>query len=134
MERADILRKFSTCGIQSTPQRIEIAEIIFKKKQHLSAEQLLERLRAKNSAVSKATVYNTLGLFVERGLLKQFAIKEGSTVFDPNTTPHHHFVEIESGAIVDIPWEDIQISGVEGLEGFDVSDYQVVMRGTQHRK
>jgi Fur family iron response transcriptional regulator len=126
MERTDILRKFATGGIQSTPQRIEIAEIIFKKKQHLSAEQLLERLRAKNSAVSKATVYNTLNLFAERGLVRECIVDPERRFYDSNTEAHHHFFVMDTGELVDIPDGEIRFADLPAfpaggqIEGVEV--------------
>lgn len=127
MKRADIVRKFATFGIQSTSQRLEIAEIIFEKEQHLSAEQLLDQLRAQNSAVSKATVYNTLNLFAERGLVRECIVDPERRFYDSNTAAHHHFFIMDSGELVDIPDGEIrfadlpeipaggQIEGVEVL-------------------
>ena len=66
MLRSEILVRFDELGILSTPQRIEIAEILLEKPQHLSAEQIIDRLNATGSGVSKATVYNTLNLFSEK--------------------------------------------------------------------
>jgi Fur family iron response transcriptional regulator len=70
MLRSDILVRFNDLDILSTPQRVEIAGILLEKPQHLSAEQIIDRLRASGSRVSKATVYNTLNLFRDRGLTR----------------------------------------------------------------
>ena len=56
MERAEILAEFARFGILPTPQRLEIAEILFAKPQHLCAEQIIDRLRAGGSGVSKASL------------------------------------------------------------------------------
>jgi len=79
--------------------------------------------------VSRATVYNTLNLFASKGLLRRLVLHEGRVVFDPNVAPHHHFVDEESGEVLDIPWEAVRVSGVERLPGLQVRDYQVVVRG-----
>ncbi len=79
--------------------------------------------------MSRATVYNTLNLFVKVGLLRQFVLTEGRIVFDPRTEDHHHFIEDDSGTIHDVPWDAIEVSEVPKLEGFEVREYQVVMRG-----
>mgnify|MGYP001549500196 CR=1 FL=1 len=110
MNRGEILREFDTCGIQATSQRIEIAEILFEKRQHLSAEQLMERLRASGSAVSKATVYNTLNLFAERGLVKECIVDPERRFYDSNTSKHHHFFIIDTGELVDIPHDEIRFA------------------------
>ena len=83
--------------------------------------------------ISRATVYNTLNLLVKKGLLRQFALDDGKAVFDSNVNHHHHFVDTESGQIYDIPWEALAVSKLESLEGFEVDEYQVVMRGRVKR-
>jgi Fur family iron response transcriptional regulator len=81
--------------------------------------------------VSRATVYNTLQLFTEVGLVKQLVLAEGSVVFDPNVAPHHHFVDDQTGVIEDIPWQALAVDKVDQLSGLDVRDYMVVVRGTR---
>ena len=63
MLRSEILAKFDLCGILPTPQRLAVAAVLLQKPQHLSAEQVIDRLREKGSIVSKETVYNSLNLF-----------------------------------------------------------------------
>jgi Fe2+ or Zn2+ uptake regulation protein len=79
--------------------------------------------------LSRATVYNTLNLFVEKGLLRELVLAEGKVVFDPKLTPHHHFIDDETQGIVDIPWDALHVKHVDALRGFDVREYQVVLRG-----
>lgn len=80
--------------------------------------------------ISRATVYNTLRLFVEKGLLQQLVLTEGRVVFDPKTERHHHFIDEATGEIHDIPWGELGVRGVGNLESqFEVDEYQVVLRG-----
>ena len=71
-ERVAALLK--SCGIIPTSQRMKIGQLVFACPQHLSAEQVLERLGAFGVRVSKATVYNTLNLFAARGLVRQINV------------------------------------------------------------
>ena len=57
------------------------------------------------------------------------SLTEGAQVFDPKTEPHHHFVDEATGEIHDVPWEALSVVGVADLEGLEVSDFQVVLRG-----
>lgn len=116
-------------GIRPTQQRVAIARYLLASEEHPSADLVWERVRAQMPTVSRATVYNTLALFVDHGLVRSYAITEGATVYDPRTEPHHHLVDEATGEIHDLPWETLRVEGLEGLEGFDVSDYQVVLRG-----
>lgn len=120
-------------GIQPSAQRLAIAEYVLATQEHPSADQVLAAVQRALPMVSRATVYNTLNLFVERGLLRQLWLSEGCVVVDPKIEPHHHFIDESSGAIHDVPWDAVRVadpSGSSGLSGFDVREYQVVMRGT----
>ena len=96
---------------------------------HPSADEVWNRVKADFPMVSRATVYNTLQLFREHGLVQQLVLAEGSVVFDPKVEPHHHFVDDATGAIHDIPWTALRVGKVDELEGVDVRDYMVVVRG-----
>jgi Fur family transcriptional regulator, iron response regulator len=116
-------------GIQPTLQRLAVAGFVLRAETHPSADEVLSGLRRSHPSVSRATVYNTLNLFVARGLLRARVLKEGTVVFDPNLTLHHHFIDEETGRIHDVPWEALEVRGPESLEGYEVREYYVVMRG-----
>jgi Fur family iron response transcriptional regulator len=122
----DVLQQF---GIQPSAQRVAVADYVLTTEDHPSAEQVWARVKERFPVLSRATVYNTLNLFVEKGLLRELVIAEGKVVFDPKLTPHHHFIDEDTQSIVDIPWEALQVKNVDALRGFDVREYQVVMRG-----
>ncbi len=111
MSRAEILAKFEKHSVQPTPQRLEVADILFSKPQHLSADQIIERLREEDSGVSKATVYNTLNLFEECGLIKACLVDPERRFYDSTTHPHHHFYNADTGELSDIPVNGIDICG-----------------------
>lgn len=115
MDRAEIMIEFDRCGILATPQRLEIAGILFGEPQHLSAEQIIDELRQSGSGVSKATVYNTLNLFVERGLIKECFVDPERRVYDSNTRAHHHFYDVDTGELTDIPRELIKFAELPEL-------------------
>jgi Fe2+ or Zn2+ uptake regulation protein len=116
-------------GIQPSAQRVAVAEYVLGTDAHPSADQIFAEVRSRFPIISRATVYNTLNLFVRKGLLRQLAIAEGRVVFDPNLHPHHHLVDEATGAIHDVPWEAVEVRGIEELKGLEVREYQVVMRG-----
>ncbi|MFA5685650.1 MAG: Fur family transcriptional regulator, partial [Lysobacteraceae bacterium] len=84
-------------GIQPTLQRLEIAQVLFARDWHLSADDVLRRVNQESARVSKATVYNTLGLFASRGLLREVIVDPNRVFYDPNTDDHHHFYNIDTG-------------------------------------
>jgi Fe2+ or Zn2+ uptake regulation protein len=126
-----MLRK---CGIQPTPQRLAVVEYILGTKDHPSADQVLEKVKADCPTISRATVYNTLNLLAEKGLIRTQVLKEGTVVFDPNIRLHHHFVDEDTGKIYDIPWDALKVSGEESLKEYDIREYQVVIRGRKRRR
>ncbi len=117
MDRSEILLEFDRYGILPTPQRLEIAEILLEKAQHLSADQIIEQLRARGSGVSKATVYNTLNLFDARGLVKERSFDPERRYYDSVTVPHHHFFNVDTGELTDIPADAITLEKIPDYEG-----------------
>jgi Fur family iron response transcriptional regulator len=119
----EILRRH---GINPTHQRIEIAYALFERGAHLSADEILGLVNARHAETSKATVYNTLKLFLERGLVRELIVDPNRVFYDPNTAPHHHFYDVVTGALTDIPAEGVRVEGLPPLppgtvaEGVDV--------------
>jgi len=118
--------------IQPSAQRVAVGEYVLHTHEHPSADLVWKRVRERFRWISRATVYNTLNLFVEKGLLQRLNLSEDSVVFDPVTETHHHFIDEKSGAIHDVPWDRVQVRNIESLHEFEVHDYQVVMRGSLH--
>ena len=88
--------------IRPTPQRIDIARMLLAKPQHLSAEQVFTQVNTKDELVSKATVYNTLNLFADKGLINQVVVDSRYVFYDSNTESHHHFYNEDTGLLQDI--------------------------------
>jgi Fur family iron response transcriptional regulator len=129
MERAEILVAFDDHGILPTPQRLEIADILLEKPQHLSAEQIIDELRARGSGVSKATVYNTLNLFAQRGLVNECIVDPERRFYDSNTCAHHHFYDVDTGQLTDIPEELVRFAELPELPAQGrVDSVQVLIR------
>ena len=121
--------KLKYAGIQPSAQRLAVADYVLTTDAHPSADEVLSQVQGHFPMLSRATVYNTLNLFVEKGLLRQLVLAEGKTVFDPCLKPHHHFIDDETGRIEDIPWDAVKVGDVKGLKGYEVNEYMVVMRG-----
>jgi Fe2+ or Zn2+ uptake regulation protein len=121
-------------GIAPSAHRLAVASYVLHTQDHPSADAVLSRVRERFPMVSRGTIYNTLNLFVEKGLLRPFVLTEGRVVFDPNVEAHHHFIDEDTGAITDIPWEALEVSNVDRLKGLDVTEYQVVLRGRKRTR
>lgn len=125
----NILRILRDSGIQPTPQRMVVVGFVLRVRSHPTAEQVLEAVRIKCPTISRATVYNTLNLLTEKKLIKAQVLKEGTVVFDSNIKQHHHCIDEETGHIFDVPWDALKVTGEKSLKGFDVREYQVILRG-----
>jgi Fur family iron response transcriptional regulator len=130
--RADRKRMQSllaTHGIQPTAQRIRIAELLFSREQHLTADQVIQALGRDGTHVSKATIYNTLNLFAAKGLLKSLQVDPERGLFDSNTEPHHHFHVEDTGELIDVPPGAVQFSKLPALPpGTESVAVEVVFR------
>ncbi|HSW44598.1 MAG TPA: Fur family transcriptional regulator [Phycisphaerae bacterium] len=120
-------------GIQATPQRIAVARFVLPTKAHPSADEVWKHVRRRCPTLSRATVYNALNLFARKGLIRPQVLKGGLVVFDPRTDAHHHFIDEETGRIHDVPWNAIRVTGEKSLRGYEVREYQVVLRGRRRR-
>jgi Fe2+ or Zn2+ uptake regulation protein len=125
----DVTTILDQYGIKPSAQRVAVAQYVLRTAEHPSADLVLARVGENFPYISRATIYNTLNLFVEKGLLRELFIAEGKVVFDSNLDKHHHFIDDSDGAIYDIPWNKVQVSNIEQLKGYEVSDYQVVLHG-----
>lgn len=130
MQTKDTATTLRDSDIQPSAQRVAVGEYVLYTHEHPSADLVWKRVRERFPWISRATVYNTLNLFVEKGLLLRLNLSEDSVVFDPITETHHHFIDEKTGAIHDVPWDRVQVCNIESLREFEVHDYQVVMRGT----
>ena len=74
-------------------------------------------MNGRHSETSKATVYNTLNLFLEKKLIREVIVDPSKVFYDPNTAPHHHFYNVDTGELTDIEAEAIAISGLPAAAG-----------------
>jgi Fur family iron response transcriptional regulator len=125
----DVVAALRRHGIQPSAQRVAVARYVLDTGDHPSADQVWAKVRDCCPMLSRATVYNTLNLFVARGLLRSHVLAEGRVVFDPNVERHHHLIDEATGRIHDVPWNAVRVSRVDAIDGFEVREYQVVMRG-----
>ena len=128
-QRQRAARTLEAIGITPTPQRVEIARILLARPQHLSAEQVLCVLKQGDLSVSKATVYNTLGLFAEKGLVREVIVDPSKVFYDSNCSEHHHFYDVDSCTLTDIDARDIDIGGFpDAPDGKMVDRVDVIVR------
>lgn len=124
--RSEIIDMLRAHDINLTKQRVEIAQVLFNRMEHLSADQILADINRRDASASKATVYNTLKLFLEKKLVREVIVDPTRIFYDPNTHPHHHMYDLGTGALSDLPFEAMSVVGMPTLpagmvqEGIDV--------------
>jgi Fur family iron response transcriptional regulator len=80
----------------------------------------------RHSETSKATVYNTLNLFLDKKLIREVIVDPNKVFYDPNTEPHYHLYDLQSGRLTDIDAADVRVTGLPSLpsgmvtEGMDI--------------
>jgi Fur family iron response transcriptional regulator len=103
MHTTTIEEQLAKAGIQPTAQRIAICRFLFEGANHPTAEDVKQWMDRNFPKVSLATVYNTLNLLVSHGLLKELRFQhDDRVVFDVNTVPHHHFLDEDTGELIDL--------------------------------
>ncbi len=136
------LRELLQChGINITLQRLHIAGVLFSSPRHISADQLFGELQLSKQIygceprqisarqISKATVYNTLGLFSRAGLVREIIVDRGRVIYDSNTTPHHHIYNTRTATLSDISDSDINVWVASDLPGgIKVEAVDVIIR------
>jgi len=125
----DAIQILSQSGVRPTPQRIAVIDFVLATEAHPTADEVFANVRATCPTISRATVYNTLNLLVSKGLLRSQMLRGGKVTFDPKVEAHHHFIDDETGQVYDVPRDAVRVSGENSVSGFDVREYQVVMRG-----
>jgi Fur family peroxide stress response transcriptional regulator len=118
-------------NIKPSVQRIKILEYLLAFQNHPTADQIFHDLKKKVNSLSKATVYNTIALFAQKGLLKVLTLEDNEKRYDIETSSHGHFVCNSCKNIYDF---DINIDSftVDKLDDFKVTDKDVYFKGICH--
>jgi Fur family peroxide stress response transcriptional regulator len=117
-------------GVKPTPQRVVITEYLMGTDCHPTADQILEAVSEKLPvALSRATVYNTLKTLVDAGVIQEVLTEPGRARYDANVSDHHHFVDVKTGQIMDVPHDAVpQLRNQLGGK-FKVHNYTVTFFG-----
>lgn len=129
LERNEAAVLLKERGITPTRQRIEIAQHLFARCQHVCAEQLMAQVNSERPRVSKATVYNTLNLFSRKGLVREILVDPVKVFYDSNLEPHYHFYNVDTGELSDVPDGCARVEALPELpEGTAIDGIEVVIR------
>ena len=119
-------------GINPTSQRLEIVRVLFAHGDHVSAEKVYERVNTGGptpAKISKATVYNTLRLLADNGLIRQVIADPSRVFYDPNTSPHHHIYDVDNHTLIDVDASEFQMQTLPMLpEGTQLEGVDIIVR------
>ena len=129
--RSEIVSMLQHYKISPTRQRVEIAELLFQRPQHLSAEKILDGVTDAGNRVSRATVYNTMGLFSRKGVVREILIDRERVFYDSNTEVHQHLYNVDNGELTDVfDAETGMESGPELPDGLRIIDTDIIYKVT----
>ena len=129
VSRAELKEDLINAGIRPSVQRLAIFEYVRNSCQHPTAEVVYDALCNELGSLSLTTVYNTLKLFVDAGLISMLTIDDTFRCFDGNRRDHAHFRCNNCGKIVDLQMKKEFMSLVEGLDGYEITDAQLYLKG-----
>jgi Fur family iron response transcriptional regulator len=110
---ANALELLRAAKLRPTRQRLALAKLLFEKgDRHVTAEQLHDEAVTASIPVSLATIYNTLHQFVGARLLREVVVNPGRSYFDTNIADHHHFFFEETGKLMDIASDKIEVTNL----------------------
>ncbi|RST31688.1 transcriptional repressor [Sphingomonas ginkgonis] len=107
--RIDVEALCAEKGLRITEQRRTIAKVLGESEDHPDVETLHERAAAVDPNISIATVYRTVRLFEEAGVLERHEFGDGRSRYEPTTETHHdHLIDVESGKVIEFHDEELE--------------------------
>lgn len=124
-------QKLADSGLRNTPQREVIYNILLKKRDHPTADEVFARVKAELPTISLATVYNCLDALVQCKLVRAVNFERESTRYCPNLRPHAHFHDDQTGAThdIDLPAELLEKVKAVLPAGYDAASVEISFRG-----
>lgn len=122
--------RLKDAGLRPTKQRMQLAALLWSKGcRHITAEGLHRESIDAGIKVSLATIYNTLHQFTSHCLLREVVVDRGCSYFDTNIHPHHHFLNMDTGELEDIPHNMVEVTNVpKPPKGMEVNTVDVIIR------
>ena len=133
----NIEEKCKTKGVRLTDQRKVIAEVMSNSNDHPDVDELHKRVNKIDKKISIATVYRTVKLFEEFGILEKHDFKGGKARYEQSPEEHHdHLIDINSGEIIEFVDKDIEIlqDKVAKKFGYKLVDHKLELYGSKIKK
>ncbi|HEY8279657.1 MAG TPA: Fur family transcriptional regulator [Bdellovibrionota bacterium] len=127
---SEIESRLTQAGVQPTAQRIAICRFVLCEADHPTAEEVKAWADKNFPKLSLATVYNTLHLLVNAGLLKELKFPHSEKViYDNNISPHYHFLDEKTGELFDLSPDEVEVSPkLKSI--FQVKNVEVLLKGS----
>jgi Fur family peroxide stress response transcriptional regulator len=126
-----LAQRLADSGLRATPQREVVYDVLLKKRDHPTADQVFTRVKEALPGTSLATVYNCLETLVSCGLVRQVNLEREPTRYCPNLRPHAHFHDERSGSTHDIDLPPGLLDRVKAVlpVGYEARDIEITFRG-----
>ena len=134
---ADIESKCKQKGVRLTDQRKLIAKVMSDSQSHPNVDELHKKVSKFDSKISIATVYRTVKLFEEAGIVSKHDFKGNKSRYEPAPEEHHdHLIDINSGEITEFVNEEIEILQKQVAEklGYKLVDHRLELYGSKIKK
>lgn len=106
---ADIEAAAVAAGMRMTDQRRVVARVLSKADDHPDVEEVYRRAAEQDEAISIATVYRTVRMFEEAGILERHDFGDGRARYEPASDEHHdHLIDVQSGRVIEFSNEEIE--------------------------
>ena len=132
-----IEEKCKNKGVRLTDQRKIIAQVMSDSKDHPDVDELHKRVSEVDKKISIATVYRTVKLLEESGIIERHDFKEGKSRYEPSTEEHHdHLIDINSGEIIEFVDKDIEElqNKIAQKLGYKLVDHKLELYGSKIKK
>jgi len=134
---SDIENKCIKNGVRLTDQRKLIAEVMSNSEDHPDVDELHKRVNKLDSKISIATVYRTVKLFEESGIVAKHDFKGNKARYEQTTQEHHdHLIDINTGEIIEFVNNDIEKLQKQVAEklGYSLVDHRLELYGSKIKK
>src|SRR5580658_4084304 len=136
-ERLDTLaQRLADSGLRSTPQREVVFDVLLRKRDHPTADEVFARVKSEMPMISLATVYNCLETLTQCNLVRAVNFERGPTRYCPNLQPHAHFHDEATGATHDIDLPSGLLDQVKSVlpSNFNAASVEIIFRGKAQPK